>query len=207
MNILLLGATGRVGSHLLKIAENDTHTYTLFVRSPEKLPSPLPPNMGVFKGDATDRRDLQQALKGQDGIISCLSTDKNNVLSIFTPLLVEEAGKKQIQRVVTVGTAGILQSRAEPDTYRFLSSESKRKTTTAAQDHLEAYQSLAKSDLDWTIVCPTFLPDGEKTGQIRFEEDVLPENGKRVTSGDTAAFTYDVFFKNLFIQKRVGLSE
>src|SRR5699024_11520053 len=82
--------------------------------------------------------------------------------------------------------AGILNSRNEPDLYRFQSSESKRKTTTAAKDHLAAYELLEKSNLDWTVVCPTYLPDDEIIGEYRTEIDYLPKNAKKISVGDTA---------------------
>ena len=37
MNILLLGATGRVGSELVTYALNDRHHVTALVRTPEKI--------------------------------------------------------------------------------------------------------------------------------------------------------------------------
>ncbi|MBM7097394.1 NAD(P)H-binding protein [Bacillus sp. H-16] len=207
MNILLFGATGRVGNHLIKLAAESSHLYTLFVRSPAKLASPLPPNMRLFQGNAVEKRDVHKALQGQDGVISCLSTDKNNVLSAFTPILCEGMAEQGIKRVITVGTAGILQSRSEPGTFRFLSKESKRKTTIAAQDHLSVYNTFRKTNLDWTIICPTYLPEGEITGLARYEKDMLPIDGSRVTTGDTAAFTYHEFFNQAFVRTRVGLAE
>ena len=75
-----------------------------------------------------------------------------------------------VHRILTIGTAGILQSRTEPEKYRFQSNESKRKTTRAAEDHLKGYLHLKESDLNWTVICPTYLPDGEVTGTYRVEK-------------------------------------
>ncbi|WP_096440218.1 NAD(P)-dependent oxidoreductase [Alteribacter populi] len=207
MNILLFGTTGRVGSHILKLVDNSPHLFTAFVRSPEKLPSPLPSNVRIVRGDAKKKEDILEAIKGQDGVISCLSTDKTNLLSSFTPHLVTAMEKEMVKRIVSVGTAGILQARTEPEVYRFQSSESNRKATSAAEDHLQAFLTLKESSLDWTLICPTYLPNGEETGNIRYETDYLPEGGKRVTTGDTARFAFEQFFKEDFIQQRVGLTE
>ncbi|TMW70274.1 NAD(P)-dependent oxidoreductase [Alteribacter natronophilus] len=207
MNILLFGTTGRTGRHLLQLAGESAHHFTVFVRSPHRLPSPLPANVRVFQGDASDRVHIERAMSGIDGVISCLSTDKQNLLSTFTPHLVESMNKKGIKRAVTIGTAGILQSRTEPELFRFQSTESKRKSTTAARDHLAAYEALRDSDLHWTIVCPTYLPDGEASGRIRAQADVLPENPSRITTGDTAEFAFREFFREEYTGHRVGLTE
>jgi uncharacterized protein len=37
MHILILGATGRVGSHLIDLALDDKHHVTVLVRTPEKI--------------------------------------------------------------------------------------------------------------------------------------------------------------------------
>ncbi|PYZ98889.1 hypothetical protein CR205_10050 [Alteribacter lacisalsi] len=207
MNILLFGATGRTGSHLLRLAGETPHTYTVFVRSTHKLPSPLPANVRIVQGDARSIQDVRSAVSGKDGVISCLSTDKQNLLQAFTPILKEAMTEFGITRVVTIGTAGILQSRAEPHLFRFESSESRRKTTTAAEDHLAAFKILRASKLDWTIVCPTYLPEGTASGRIRAEAEVLPEGGSRITTGDTAAFVFREFFNSAFLYKRVGIAE
>ena len=101
-----------------------------------------------------------------------------------------------LEKIITIVTAGILNSRVEPELYRFQSSESKRKTTTAAKDHLAAYLLLEESDLDWTVVCPTYLPDGGEKGGYRTEIDFLPQNSKEISVGDTASFAYSLLFDN-----------
>src|SRR5699024_1305207 len=83
-------------------------------------------------------------MKDCDVVISALNTDKNNTLSRIMPLIIKAMTSYDLSRIITIGTAGILNSRNEPDLYRFQSSESKRKTTTAAKDHLAAYELLEK---------------------------------------------------------------
>ncbi|GAA0608690.1 hypothetical protein GCM10009001_27550 [Virgibacillus siamensis] len=90
--------------------------------------------------------------------------------------------------------------------YRFQTNESKRKSTAAAEDHLAAFQQLEKTDLTWTIACPTYLPDGEETGKYRTGKNVLPENGIKISVRDTAAFAYKEFTEQTCVHNRVGLA-
>ena len=111
-----------------------------------------------------------------------------------------------IQRIITIGTAGILQSRTTPNLLRYQSSESKRKSTRAAEEHHKVYDMLKQSTLEWTIVCPTYLPDGERLGEYRVERDFLPVDGVKINVSDTAEFTYKQIESNNYIKSRVGIA-
>lgn len=207
MNILLLGATGRVGSVLLAKALKDGHQVVVLVRTPEKI-TVTSPHLQIIQGDVLDEAALEKAMTvlPSEAVVNALNTDKNNTLSRTTPSLIHLMKKHRVNRLIAIGTAGILDSREKPEIYRFQSSESKRKTTTAAEDHLAAYHQMRESDLDWTLVCPTYLPDGEETGQYRVEADMLPADGKKISVQDTAAFAYAQLHNNTFIGKRVGIA-
>ncbi|KHE67463.1 NAD(P)H-binding protein, partial [Halobacillus sp. BBL2006] len=101
--------------------------------------------------------------------------------------------------------AGILKSRYENGKYRFQTPESKRKKTFAAEEHVKVYESLEASSLNWTIICPTYLPKGEEQGSIRYEIDFLPEGGKKITVDDTARFAFQNLKDSSFPKKRVGI--
>ena len=98
--------------------------------------------------------------------------------------IIEAMENEGIQRIITIGTAGILQSRTTPNLLRYQSSESKRKSTRAAEEHHKVYDLLKQSTLEWTIVCPTYLPDGERLGEYRVERDFLPDGwSENISSG------------------------
>ena len=111
-----------------------------------------------------------------------------------------------IRRIITIGTAGILNSRLNPGSLRFQGGDSNRKLTFAAEEHAAAFRLLEKTNLDWTIVCPTYLPDGKAYGNYRIEKDFLPEGGKQITVGDTAEFAYGQLENPEFIGSRVGIA-
>lgn len=205
MNILLLGMTGRVGSEIAKLALEDKHHVTALVRSPEKVIID-DEKLSIIKGDVTIKEDLERAMKGTDAVISALNTDGTDTLTKSMPLIIDAMNAESIKRIITIGTAGILQSRVEPDVLRYQSSESKRKLTRAAEEHHKTYLLLEASNLDWTVVCPTYLPDGEAVGKCREEHDFLPEDGKKITVGDTAVFAYRQLENDEYIESRVGIA-
>lgn len=205
MNILLLGMTGRVGSEIAKLALNEKNQVTALVRSPEKITID-DNNLSVIKGDVLVKEDIERAVKGADVVISALNTDGTDTLTKSMPLIIDAMNAEGIKRIVTIGTAGILQSRVEPEVLRYQSSESKRKLTRAAEEHHKTYELLEQSNLDWTVVCPTYLPDGEAVGNYREERNVLPEDGKKISVGDTAEFAYKQLENNEYVKSRVGIA-
>lgn len=205
MNILILGATGRVGSHILKFALNENHQVMVLVRDADKV-QVEGRHLKIIEGNALVKSDIQKAMEGMDTVISALGTDGNATLSKSMPFIMEGMQDVGIKRIITIGTGGILNSRTEPGKLRYQSNESKRKTTRAAEDHHKAYELLENSNLDWTIVCPTYLPDGEHTGEYRMEHDFLPEGGRMISVADTAEFAYSQVKDERYIKSRVGIS-
>ncbi|MDQ0872509.1 putative NADH-flavin reductase [Paenibacillus sp. V4I3] len=206
MHILILGATGRVGRRIFEKALANGHEVTALVRSIEKLPGIHSEGLTMLQGDARNGEDLHAALRGAELVISCLGTDGGTVLTEFTPLLIEAMKTHGVSRIVTVGTAGILQSREHPGLLRYETPDSRRSSTRAAEEHRKAWEQLAASGLSWTVVCPTYLPDGEPQGQYRIERDYLPEGGMSVSVGDTAAFTYRAALEGEYVGCRVGIA-
>ena len=122
------------------------------------------------------------------------------------PLIINSMNNEKVKRIITIGTAGILQSRTQPEIYRFQSNESKRRLTFAAEEHAKVFEQLTATELEWTIVCPTYLPDGDATGQVRAERNFLPLGGVEISVGDTALFAYQELLFPHYIATRVGLA-
>ncbi|MFJ5765527.1 NAD(P)-dependent oxidoreductase [Lysinibacillus sp. NPDC093210] len=205
MNILVLGATGRVGSHIVSLALKEGHHVTALVRTPSKM-NIADKNLYVKQGNVLNIEDITSVMANADVVISALNTDGTNTLTESLPLVLQEMKKRNVYRIITVGTAGILQSRLTPSLLRYQSSESKRKTTRAAKEHHNVLKILERSDMEWTIVCPTYLPDGHYTGNYRVERDFLPEDGTEISVADTAEFTYQQIQCKKYVKSRVGIA-
>lgn len=203
MKIAIFGATGRVGGQILKRALADGHEVKALVRSP-KLDEH--PNLEVITGDVRKAEDVERTLQGADAVFSAIGTDRTTTLSEAMPLIIGAMKNEGIQRIITIGTAGILNSRLTPGALRYQGGDSNRKLTFAAEEHETVFRLLEAIDLDWTIVCPTYLPDGEARGGYRTDKDFLPEGGKEITVGDTAEFAYGQLENPEFLRFRVGIS-
>ncbi|XKK15331.1 SDR family oxidoreductase [Bacillus sp. CB28A.1] len=205
MKVCILGATGRVGSNIINLALKDSAEVTALARDLNRIEIQHE-RLRVIEGNVLNEEDIKKAIEGSDIVISALGTDQNRTLAKSMPQIIKQMEEAGVHKIITVGTAGILQARTNPNLYRFQSTESKRKTTTAAEDHLAAYKVLSNSNnLCWTVVCPTHLIDGEATEVYRTEKDILPEGGSKITVGDTAHFAWDLCKKNIYENSRVVL--
>ncbi|SIQ43656.1 Putative NADH-flavin reductase [Peribacillus simplex] len=205
MNILILGATGRVGGQLVTYSLQDRHHVSVLVRTPGKF-GMNNANLTIIQGNVLNKDDIVRAMHGIDVVFSALNTDGTTTLSESMPLIIEAMENEGIQRIITIGTAGILQSRTTPNTLRYQSRESKQRSTRAAKEHHKVYEMLKQSNLQWTIVCPTYLPDGESVGTYRVEGDFLPENGVEISVPDTAEFAFSQIKSSDYLKSRVGIA-
>ncbi|WP_070120480.1 NAD(P)-dependent oxidoreductase [Bacillus marinisedimentorum] len=205
MNICLFGATGRVGRKIMNLVIEDGHKVTALIRDPANF-SFRHEQLKIIKGDAMSAAAVRKAVHGNDAVISSLSTGNTTTLSDSMPSIINAMEEEGIKRIVTIGTAGILDSRIESGKLRYQTSESRRKSTAAAEEHEKAYSILKKSRLDWTVACPTYLPEGPSTGKYRVEKNLLPIGGVKISTGDTAAFTYNELAEKKFLCSRAGLA-
>ncbi len=204
MKIAIFGATGRVGNEVLKRALADGHEVIALARIPENLESNK--LLTVIQGDIRDEAAVSSTIASTDIVFSAIGTDKTTTLTDAVPYMIKEMQVNNISRIVTIGTAGILQSRNKPEILRYEAGDANRKLTFAAEEHHKFYLSLEQSQLAWTIICPTYLPDGDAVGNYRIEEDFLPVDGKKITVGDTAAFAYEVLISDSHLRSRVGIA-
>lgn len=110
-NVLLIGATGFVGSAILNELINRGHKVTAVVRDPEKLASRN--GVEVVKEDVTNVDGIARLAQGKDAVISAYNPGWANprqyeeTLENY-PLIVEAAKKSGVKRLLIVGGAGTL---------------------------------------------------------------------------------------------------
>jgi uncharacterized protein len=84
MKIALFGSTGRVGSVVFQRAVSE-HEVNRLVRRGSGQEAP-----GTeIIGDVLNEEDVMKTIEGSDAVISCLNTDKGDVLTKSMPILLK----------------------------------------------------------------------------------------------------------------------
>lgn len=165
MEVVLIGATGRVGSRLANELLSRGHIITgIALHNPPEIPAGLK----MLAADATNPDLLAPCLVNHDAVISAFRFVTSDVDALIAA--VKQAG---VKRLLVVGGAGSLEvapGKALMDTVGF--PDAFKAEAKAGARFLERLKE--ERDLDWTFLSPSadFAP-GKRTGRFRLGHDQL----------------------------------
>ncbi|ETK14073.1 hypothetical protein H097_26628 [Pseudomonas sp. FH4] len=164
--IAIIGATGRAGSQLLEEALRRGHTVTAIARNTATIAAR--PGLIVKQADALDATALQQAISGNDVVISAAHFATLPAAAVIGP--VKQAG---VKRLLVVGGAGslllpgggrVIDSAGFPAEYKAEASAGAVFLDTLRQE----------KELDWSFLSPSAeFVETERTGTFRLGQDDL----------------------------------
>jgi uncharacterized protein len=179
MKVVLYGATGMIGSRILKELLARGHTVTAVMRDPSAL-APQP-NLKIEKGDLLDAASIAKLAWGAEVVVSAYAPPvgpqgpdpaKVGQLVDATRSLIAGARRAGSPRIIMVGGAGsleispglqIVDAPNFPEAYK-----------PVALAHREAFYVLRDSDLNWTYFSPAMMiQPGERTGKFRLGQNSL----------------------------------
>jgi len=205
MNLLIFGATGDTGCELVKQALSQGHHVTAFARSPEEMALEHP-NLRVVEGDVTDAASVEQAVQGQDAVLSALgsrSLKHNSALVEGVQNIVQAMEKHHVQRMVYESALGVGDSRQHVSfLVRWVVIPLVLRNAIA--DHEEKETIIQNSSLDWIIVRPAGLTNGPKTGEYKHGETI--DYGLKISRADVADFMLNQLIDNTYLKKTPGIS-
>ncbi len=176
MKVVVLGASGGVGRHVVTEAGAAGHEVTVVVRSPSYAP---PPGVRVVVGDVLTGVGLEDAFAGQEAVLCSIGQQRRHPAnpwssSISPPDLAERAmtaivaamRQAGVSRIVAVSAGGVGDSAARLNlAMRFFLATTM--IGTAYRDLARMEEVLAASGLEWVCPRPTRLTNGAQTGKLR----------------------------------------
>ena len=187
MNILLIGASGMIGSRILNEAVSRGHSVIGASRHPDKIAKN--PKVQAVQLDATDAKAVGALAAKADVIVSSVSPRGGSDPMAEAKAVADAAiaaARANGKRLVVVGGAGSLN----------LPDGSPLAETLPAAYRGEALamravlDSLKKSDIDWTFFSPAaMISPGERTGKYRLGTTTLLSDAKgesRISAEDYA---------------------
>lgn len=164
MRIGVIGSTGRTGRLVLGEGLRRGHAMTAFTRRPQELAG-VRGLAAVIHGDGRSLDDIRRAVRGQDAVISIVSSEgrgPTTVMSDVTRALLAGMSEAGVRRLVTVSVYA-LQGHRPWIAINFVRWLLRRPYA----DFARMERIVASSGLDWTIVRPPLLTNGPATGHVR----------------------------------------
>ena len=207
MQIVIFGATGMVGTQLVKQALYNGHNVRAFGRNVFTADLPKNDQLELIQGALFDQQQVYDAIIGTDAVICSLggdSTGSDMTRSLGVKNIITQMQKAHVTRIVAVGEISLLN--ADKDTLIMDQPKFPAKFLPISREHLKAYQYLKASLLDWTMVCPPEIIDSEPTGNYITSIDYAPiPDYNNISSADLALFMLSELNKNEFIKHKVGI--
>jgi putative NADH-flavin reductase len=207
MKIALIGATGFIGSALLKEALSRNHQVTGMAAHPEKLSSH--PNLTAVGVDVLNEGQLIEQLKGFDAVISAFSGHaQSNTYDYYMQgikSILAAAKRAEVPRLLVVGGAGSLE--AAPGVQVIDAPDFPAAYKATAEGARQALNLLrAERELDWTMLSPSaVIAPGERTGKFRLGGDrllVAADGKSNISVEDYAVAMIDELEKPAHSRKR-----
>ncbi len=179
MKIIVIGANGKTGSLVVQQALDKGFRVTAYIRRPGTLAIDHQ-NLKIVVGELNEIFKLKNALEGADACISTLggTSLKEHSTEIIEGIdnivmLMEELN---IPRFIYLSSIGVGESRKMmPFLIRFFITKLLFQIPFA--DHLENEQRIMNSNIEWTIVRPGSLTEGNLTKKFRIGSDLIRLKG------------------------------
>lgn len=166
MKLLVIGATGRTGRHVLDQAVARGHEVTAFTRKPSLLEGRTDLSR-VVAGDATDLPWVREAVAGQEAVIAAVGG------SGIARTLIAAMRETGVRRLVMTSSRSIPATRP-----RLAVGLAWLIFRSAYADLARAEGMLEMSGLDWTVVRATMLTDKPGKGRVHVDFEANATGGE-----------------------------
>jgi putative NADH-flavin reductase len=172
--LIVLGASGSLGRHVLRQALAAGHEVTAFVRSPSKLPPEAQGRVSVHRGDLTAQVP-PELLRGQDALINCAGhvADGKSFVDLVDRVVASMKALPASEQPVCWFVAGAALLDIDSPGRRGVDLP---KLSSTYRPHALNFERLSRSSLDWRLLCPGPMVEAPaiETNRLRISLDSLP---------------------------------
>ena len=188
MKLTVFGATGRIGSEVVRQAIAAGHEVVAGVRDPARLAVPAGPGLGVVTADVMDPAQIGPAVKGSDAVVSALGPRKGGPVTVLTDGMrsiltaMEDTG---VRRLVAVSASGAFIEPSDPFVTRVIVKPLLQRFLRDAMADTRWMEGAAwASTADWTLVRPPLLTN--RPGRGRYRRMIDRNVGRSIARADVA---------------------
>ena len=204
MNLVIFGASGGTGRHLVEQALASGHVVTVLVRHPATF-SVRHEQLTLIQGDVLDITRVEVAMEGQDAVLSALGTNQRGPVSLCTDgiqNILTAMTHHHVRRLLVVSAYGATESHHRNLYNLLLWSLLKEKMV----DKERMEQVIKQSDVDWTLIRPSFLTNGSRTQRYRSSPDIHMRVTSHISRADVADFMLQHIQDTASVHKALALT-
>jgi putative NADH-flavin reductase len=175
--LIIFGATGSLGSHVLRLALAGGHRVTVFVRTPSKLPLEARAQVSVHQGDLSTLApaDIAPLISGHDALINCagMVTEGQTFVDLVDRLVAAVESLPHSEQPVCWFLAGAAILDIGPAGRKGVDLPGVESTYWP---HRVNFERISRTDLDWRLLCPGPMAEESALGvqKLRIALDMLP---------------------------------
>lgn len=206
MKIIIFGATGSLGHHLVDQALAQGEEVTAFLRDASTLDRHHQ-NLHLVEGNVLDPVAVDAAVKGHDAALIALGAGrKGGVRAQGTKHIIDAMERHNVRRLVCQTTLGAGDSHTHLNFFwKHIMFGWLLKQAMADHEEQEAY--LRQSNLDWITVRPAAFTDGPMTGDYRLGFPQTETSlALKISRADVASVMLQQMSSDLYLHKSPGLS-
>jgi len=203
MKIVVFGASGGMGIKVVGQTLEAKHIVTAFLRTPSKI-TIQHPNLKLFQGDVMNAAAVENAIAGQEVVISVLHTTRPPVPGMMETAaknIISAMQKHGVRRIISTTGAAVPQPEDQPKVgdrlINLLIGIFDKNFVVDSSANVRVIQA---SDLDWTIARFPRLMDGAHTGKYRVAY-LGKDSGTQITRADGADFVVKELTEKKWLRK------
>lgn len=199
LRVLVLGANGALGTHVVRQALASGHQVTALVRNPAKLAADVRDRVTVHVADISQASQaaLAEAIRGHDALVNTAGfvTENERFIALFDQVVSAAESLPPNERPVCWLTAGAALLELDANGRRGVDLPRLRHVYWPHARNLERLQ---RSTLDWRLLCPGPMVESDPVGaqRMRVSQEKLP-----VTMPGVAAYLPGVLALLLFAKR------
>lgn len=200
MKLLIVGATGKIGSEIVKQALERGFEVTVLVRSPHKLKIE-DDRLTVVTGSPLDEEILKKAVTGSDAVLSALGhldLKESHIVTEAAQALIRAMNARHVKRFM------ILSSTLVSPGGSFLTKIPRYLTRHALNDSAQMEKVVEPTHLAWTIVRLVRL-NNKLAAPYRVFENEPPSVSPSISRKSVAACMLDLVSDQSYFQKTISI--
>jgi len=221
VRIVIIGATAKTAKELIPQALRRGHEVTALARRPYRIQHAPHERLTIVKGDVYDRASIENALSGDEVVISVYGPridlesviPETDLMSTGTTHIIEAMKAKGNTRLFATSSTSVQEVKKRG--YKVDTPQPEGLTPTSGLwfynmrgpyiDMLKMEEIVLQSDLDATVLRPGQMMEWPARGNVRITVDDETPNRRIITYSDFAAFILDLVETEQYVGNIVGV--